>query len=214
MSILLVLVLAYTGWTFARRAEDRSIENPQEPRRTAELDRIYGGSDLKILQFYAPEPSIVEGSGATLCYGVVNARAVRIEPGVQGLAPSISRCVNVAPERDTRYTLTAEGIGGRTVSESLTITVRPDVAALPKITSFRVGARSSDYSGRTVVSLVFSAVNAETLTITPPVFPPLHDVPNGQFYVTPQKTTTYTLTATNKRGHQVRRQLTVQVANR
>lgn len=213
-SVLALGALVYLGWISVRRSADRPVTTSQNRRvagHQAELDRIYGGADLKILQFYAREGSLVEGSDTTLCYGVVNARAVRLEPAVQSIAPSINRCITVAPERETRYTLTAEGSDGRTVSESLVVKVMPDTASLPKIASFRVASRTSDYAGRAVISLAFSAVNAEEVSIDPPVFPPLYGVPTGRFYVTPEATTTYTLTATNKRGRKTQQQLTVKV---
>jgi hypothetical protein len=211
---LVVGVFVYTGWILAGRASDQSSTAPLKPEitaRTAELDRIYGGTDLKILQFYAREGSIVEGSSTTVCYGVVNARTLRIDPGVQGIAPSISRCIEVAPESDTRYTLTVEGSDGRSISESIFVMVRPDVALLPRIASFRITSRTSDYTGRVIFSLAFNAVNAEQVSIDPPVFPPLYRVPSGRFYVRPQTTTTYTLTVTNKHGRKVQQQLTVEV---
>ena len=72
-----------------------------------------------------------EGGRATLCYGVLNARAVRIEPHVDGAGPALNRCVEVAPRRSTRYTLIAEGSDGSVASESLTLRVRRDPRALP-----------------------------------------------------------------------------------
>jgi hypothetical protein len=41
--------------------------------------------------------------------------------------------------------------------------------------------------------------------------PTLHRAPNGQFYVMPDKTTTYTLTVVGAKGRTVRQQLTIQV---
>lgn len=213
LSVLLLGTLVYTAWIFYRRSEGSSSRREVAPRtgRAVEFDRIYGGKDLKILQFYARDAAVTEGSSTAVCYGVVNARAVRIEPGVPEVAPSINRCVEVSPRSDTRYTLTAEGHDGRTASESFVLTVAADTAVLPKITSFRIGSRTRDHSGRPVISLAFNAVNAEQVTIDPPVFPPLHGVPSGSFYVTPERTTTYTLTATNKYGRKAQRQLTVEV---
>jgi hypothetical protein len=117
----------------------------------------------------------------------------------------------VAPERDTRYTLIAEGNDGHTVSESFVLAVKQDVAALPGITSFRIENHKPDYRGRQVFLISFGARNPETVDIDPPVFPTLHGAPNGRFYVAPEKTTTYTLTVTGKRGHKAQRQLTVEV---
>jgi hypothetical protein len=82
---------------------------------------------------------------------------------------------------------------------------------LPRITSFRIEGRQKDYSGQTIFTLSFGDQNADEVSITPPVFPPLHGAPSGQFYVMPDKTTTYTLTVKSKNGHVARQQLTVDV---
>ena len=94
-----------------------------------------------------------------ICYGVLNAKAVRIEPRVEGVSPSLNRCVEVSAEKETRYTLTAEGADGRTVSESFVLGVRADQETLPKITSFSVMKRERDYTGKWIFSLAFAAQN-------------------------------------------------------
>jgi len=141
----------------------------------------------------------------------LNAKAVEIEPTVDGVFPALNRCVAVAPEKDTRYTLTAEGNDGQKVAASFVMSVHPDEALLPKITSFAIAGQQKDYRGRIVFLLSFGAQNVETVDIDPQAFPTLHGAPYGRFYVAPEKTTTYTLTVTGKRGHQARQQLTVEV---
>ena len=84
-----------------------------------------GGDRLKILDFYASPPVIHRGQPSTICYGVNAADRVRIDPPVQELHPSISRCLQVAPLKDTDYKLTAEDSAGHTVTQSLTIKVAP-----------------------------------------------------------------------------------------
>jgi hypothetical protein len=208
-----VLAATYLAWVFAAR----SLRTSQWTRERAhsadnpEFARTYGATDVKILQFYAREGSVTEGSKSLICYGVLNAKSVRIEPPLGGIYPALNRCVEAAPQRETRYTLTAEGQDGRSVSESFVLGVHPDRDTLPRITSFAIAKRERDYSGKWIFSLSFAAQNPEVVTIDPPVFPPLHGSPNGSFYVAPLNTTTYTLTVTGKFGHQVRRQLTVQV---
>ena len=194
-----------------RRIADRQREQQREqPDGFAEFERAYGGSELKIVQFYSREGTLFEGSTTVLCYGLANARSVRIEPPVEGVSVSLNRCVEVAPEKDTRYTLTAEGNDGHAVSESFVLKVRPDPNTLPKITSFRIAKHETDH-GRHIFSIAFSQQNGELVDIDPPVFPTLHGAPVGNFYVSPEKTTTYTLTVTGKKGRQARRQLTVEV---
>lgn len=205
----------YTGWIFlGRYLSDRRWDpgrHATQPDRASGFGSIYGGTAVKILQFYAREASLTEGTPSVICYGVLNARSVRIEPPVEGVSVSPNRCVEVAPERDTRYTLTAEGSDGHTVSESFLLPVKPDVAALPGITSFRIEDHKPDYRGRQVFLISFGARNAEAVDIDPPAFSTLHGAPYGRFYVAPEKTTTYTLTVTGKRGHKARQQLTIQV---
>ena len=207
-----IVVVACIGLVMVnRRIADRQKEQQREqPDGFAEFERAYGGTAVKIVQFYSREGTLFEGSTTVLCYGVVNARSVRIEPPVEGVSVSLNRCVEVAPEKDTRYTLTAEGNDGHVVSESFVLKVRPDPDTLPKITSFRMTKHEIDH-GRHIFSLAFSQRNGELVDIDPPAFPTLHGAPNGNFYVSPEKTTTYTLTVTGKKGRQDRRQLTVEV---
>jgi hypothetical protein len=193
-----------------RIADQQREKQRRQPDGFAEFERAYGGTAVKIVQFYSREGTLFEGSTTVLCYGLANARSVRIEPPVEGVSVSVNNCVEVAPERDTRYTLTAEGNDGHVVSESFVLKVRPDPDALPKITSFRMTKHEIDH-GRHIFSLAFSQRNGELVDIDPPAFPTLHGAPNGSFYVSPAKTTEYTLTVTGKKGRQVRRQLTVEV---
>jgi hypothetical protein len=83
------------------------------------------GTSVKILQFYTATREIGPGEKAILCYGVVNATAVRLDPPVERLWPAVSRCFDVTPVKSTRYTITAEGAEHTTVSESIEVTVRP-----------------------------------------------------------------------------------------
>src|SRR5581483_4675386 len=79
----------------------------------------------KILQFYASPGAIGQGETTLLCYGVENARSVRLEPAVEAIAPSSNRCIQVAPKQRTKYTLTARGAGGDEASQSLEVKVGP-----------------------------------------------------------------------------------------
>jgi hypothetical protein len=208
------LALGYVAWIFVARAVDTARwkhARSADSYANSEFARIYGGKDVKILQFYARDGSLVEGDKSVICYGVVNARSVRIDPPIEGVSPSINRCVEVAPERGTRYTLTAEGNDGRTVSESFVLGVHADQRTLPRITQFAVTKRERDYTGKWIFSLRFSCDNPEEVSIDPPAFPTLHRSPMGSFYVAPPETTTYTLTVTGKYGHTAQRSLTVVV---
>ncbi|MBZ5725024.1 MAG: hypothetical protein LAP87_08510 [Acidobacteriia bacterium] len=119
----------YMGWVFWSRHQAALQWNESHRRRqaawNADLERVYGGTALKILQFYARDGNLAEGEKTVVCYGVLNAKSVRIEPPLEGVSVSLSRCVEAAPRRDTKYTLTAEGADGQTVSASFAVKVKP-----------------------------------------------------------------------------------------
>ena len=127
-SILLVVAVFYAGWVLAsRRREAREIEKRAQENERIEAARTYemlGGGSFEILNFYAVPGVIHRGDSAQLCYGVSNAKTVRLEPQTAEVWPSQARCVEVAPKKDTTYTLTAEDGHGNTRTSSLTVTVR------------------------------------------------------------------------------------------
>ena len=212
--IVFSMVVVYLAWTFlGRYLTDRRWQaraHPAATTRQADYDRTFNSADLKILQFYARDAVVLEGHQTVICYGVMNASAVRVDPPIAALSPSLNRCIEAAPERNTRYTLTAESATGQTTSSSLEIAVQPDPAEAPRVTYFRVSKHRVE-EGRHVFELVFGQENGEWVEIDPPVFPALHRAPLGKFYVAPRQTTTYTLTVTNQRGHRTRKALTVEV---
>jgi hypothetical protein len=179
--------------------------------RDAEWERTYGGDAVKILQFYAREGSVTRGDKGLLCYGVVNAVTVRLDPPADPMAPALNRCIEVPANRDQRYTLTAEGSDGTTVSESFILGVTPDPATIPKITSFHISKREIDYAGDVVFSIVYGHQNGVEVLIEPSSFGPLQGAPSGSFYAKPLKTTTYTMTVTGKFGQKTRKSIILEV---
>ena len=122
MWIPVLLSVLYTGWVFWQRHTYR----PPPPRARAEvklLDEV--GGRVKILQFYTQARTIARGEKAVVCYGVLNAAAVRLEPPVERVWPAVSRCFEVSPAKTTRYTLTAEGADHATAAASIEIAVKP-----------------------------------------------------------------------------------------
>lgn len=206
--------LVYLGWVFASRQDSTARWAAAHQRKTpAETAQPADDGSVKILQFYARDGVIPEGGSTVLCYGVLNARMVRMEPAVETVFPSRNRCFDIRPQRETRYTLTAEGADGRTVAASFSVRVTAAPATLPKISHFRIESCSRDYTGKAIFSLSFADQNGEEISIDPPVFPTLHRSPFGHFYASPSKATTYTLTVTGKSGQVARQQLTVDPAN-
>ena len=127
LSLAVLAVLVYDGWVFysrwerTREVSRQKTEKEQEAaRRTLQLI-----GNLKILGFYAVPNEIQRGSMAKICYSVVDAKAVRIEPPVQSLYPALSFCFEVAPRKTTEYKLFAQDAAGHTVTATSTIEVRP-----------------------------------------------------------------------------------------
>jgi hypothetical protein len=109
-------VVLYLGWVYytrwsENRAFVRRLAEPKEAQDRAIVD-AYGGGRLTILGFYATPATILWGEKTQLCYSVSNSTTVRIEPPVENVWPSFSRCVEVAPEKDTVYRLIAEDAAG------------------------------------------------------------------------------------------------------
>ncbi len=118
----------YLGWTFyERRTQQHIFIKRLQDRRAAQLRASvepYGGDRLTILAFYAA-PSIVRpGQSAQLCYGVSNAKSIRIEPHVDYAQPSFSNCLKIYPKRDTAYKLIAEDEKGNTLTADTAVQVR------------------------------------------------------------------------------------------
>jgi len=125
--ILVALAALYAGWViYSRRQENRELEQRALERKRA-ADRFaveqMGGDRFEILNFYASSANIRRGETVQLCYGVSNAKTVRLEPQPNAVWPSVARCVDIAPTHDTTYTLTIEDGKGNSKSASLTVKV-------------------------------------------------------------------------------------------
>ena len=121
-------IVLYTAAVMGMRWQaNRSLEESTRQRK-AETDREivqrYGNGELKLLMFYANPPAIQAGGKTLLCYGVANAKSVEVKPGVEGVSPSLSRCLEVRPTTDTTYTLVATGVSGAQESRELNVKVR------------------------------------------------------------------------------------------
>ena len=99
------------------------------------LDSVRGGrpsppakmetsGPVRIVEFFASAGTITPGQTAMLCYGVENAKSVRISPMLRGVYPSPNRCLEVAPQHTTHYTILAEGYDGAVDARSLTLPVQ------------------------------------------------------------------------------------------
>jgi hypothetical protein len=126
-SIAVLVALAYVGYIFYSRRQDvKQAEQQAAARQAADARKVaslYGGDELKILNFYATAGPLHRGESAQLCYSVSNAQSVRIEPDVHDVPVSYSNCAKIAPKKDTVYTLTATDKKGNTEQATLKMRV-------------------------------------------------------------------------------------------
>jgi hypothetical protein len=128
----LLIVLCYVGWIFySRWHENRAINagvteerKEKEQRDAVATVETLGGSEFKIISFYASPGEIHRGDQVTMCYGVSNAKLVSIDPPIGETWPSVNRCMQISPKKTTKYTFTADDGKGSTKTAELTIVVK------------------------------------------------------------------------------------------
>jgi hypothetical protein len=128
----LVIVLCYVGWIFYSRWHENHAINQEVTAERKEKDQrdaaatveSLGGSEFKIISFYASPGEIRRGDTVTMCYGVSNAKSVSIDPPIGETWPSVSRCMQITPKKTTKYTFTADDGKGSTKTSDLTIVVK------------------------------------------------------------------------------------------
>ena len=101
MWVPVLLTAFYSGWVLWQR--HRSQTQPATFQAVDPLAKY--GSHVKIVQFYTTPDAITKGRKALLCYSVVNATVVRLDPPVESVWPSMSRCFEVAPRRVRRCSI-------------------------------------------------------------------------------------------------------------
>ena len=131
-STLLVIGVLYVAGVFIvrwmeNRDIDRNAAEKQAQEKAADARQTFeslGGSRFEILGFYATPVQIHAGQETQLCYGVSNAKEVRIDPPSGNIWPAASRCVSVSPKKDTTYRFTAVDAQGNTKNATVTVQVR------------------------------------------------------------------------------------------
>ncbi len=205
--VALLFALLNLGWTWLHRRDAnlrmaRARVAAHERAGGAPVDRSNG---VRILSFYATAAEIRDGDREILCYGVQNAKAVRIEPPIEQLTPALTRCFWAEPHRDSRYKLVAEGFDGRQVSESFEVRVKP---ALPSILFFAVSHK--EIVRGDAVTLCYGVAHSSAVELLPIGWSLAPVAKNcARFY--PKVTHNYTLVARGVEGSTDREKFTVKV---
>ena len=129
---VVAIVLCFVGYTmWSRGQQDSDLAYKAQAAKAAtqrESDAAaveeLGGADFKIIAFYASPGLIHRGETVDMCYGVSNAKAVKLDPPEGNVWPSANRCLQVTPKKTTTYTLTIDDGKGKIANQTLTITVK------------------------------------------------------------------------------------------
>ena len=128
-TVAMIIVALWVAWIFySRHAENAKAEAglraKQEQAQKDAADFVLQHGELTFTTFEASDGTLKRGQTTQLCYGVVNAKSVKLEPPVEQIKPSIRHCMDIAPKKTTTYKITAEDGAGHTKSASLTVRVK------------------------------------------------------------------------------------------
>jgi hypothetical protein len=202
------LALAYlAGMAVTRYTANRQWERARKALAEAKYKAAPAnvGTGVRILQFYASSGEVTKGDHAIVCYGVENARAVRLDPPIEQIEPALNRCLSVSPERTTTFKLTATGKDGREVSESFTVQVTP---APPRILFVALSTR--EVKRGEVFTMCYGVTNASGARLDPFGWN-LEPVEKNCRMWYPVRTMKYTLTASSADGRKDQEKFTIKV---
>ena len=156
----------------------------------------------QIVRFEANPVTIAPGQQSTLSWSTTGAATVTIS-GLSG-NQALNGSATVTPAQTTTYTLTATSSDGHAVTAPVTVTVAP--GTIPQIVVFVANPQTISTGQST--RLCWQVIGATSIAIAPGVGSNLNA--NDCATVSPQQTTTYTLTASNATG-QIQANTTVNV---
>jgi hypothetical protein len=195
---------AAAGQSYSFRLTVRNTEGLQATDTTtvSTISRP-GENGARIVQFSAIPAAIQRGQSSTLTWVVEDAFSVAITPGIGNVDPG-SGSVSVSPTQTTTYTLTANGPTGL-ITRTQTVQVGSE-GATPQIIRFEASPVTLQPGQTSTLSWTTSGATQVSISGIGNVSP------NGSTQVTPQQTTTYTLTAASADGRSVTAPVTITVA--
>jgi Ca2+/Na+ antiporter len=128
MSVTLIVAALYVAYIFYSRYESnrqaqRALDAKKQEAQKKSAEQIFGSGEIRFTTFSASDGLLKRGKTTELCYGVINAASVKLDPPVEETKPSYHHCLEIAPKKTTRYTITATDRAGHTKSESLEVRV-------------------------------------------------------------------------------------------
>jgi hypothetical protein len=130
--VVLLILLGYLFFVFWTRSQDNKLLMRERAEKAAAAEKedaektvdTLGGTEFKILAFYASPGEIRKGETVNMCYGVSNAKTVTLDPPDANVWPAATRCMDVKPKKTQKYVLTAEDASGNKQTADLTIIVK------------------------------------------------------------------------------------------
>jgi hypothetical protein len=125
----IIIAALYVAWTFYSRHQSsqeaaEAVQKKQDDQRKRVANQIFGSGEIKFSTFSISTSVLKRGETTQLCYGVVNATAVTLDPPPpEPLKPSYRHCLDIAPKKTMTYTITASNDKGQKQSQSLTLRV-------------------------------------------------------------------------------------------
>jgi hypothetical protein len=148
----------------------------------------------QIVRFEASPTNIRPGDTSTLSWSTNNACTTTITPTVGSVTPNGS--TTVKPQQTTTYTLTVVGCDTAKTTVTAPVTVTVSTIGIPQILTFVANPPTINIGEST--KLCWQVSGADNIKIDPGVGSNLNATDCAT--VSPQTTTTYTLTATNTAG--------------
>lgn len=128
-TVAVIIAALYVGWTFWSRYQSakqatEAVEQQKAQAQKEVYDQISQHGELTFTTFEAADGVLKRGQTTQLCYGVVNAKTVKLDPPVEDSKPSFRHCLDISPKHTTTYTITADDGAGHTKTASLTVRVK------------------------------------------------------------------------------------------
>src|SRR5581483_2623076 len=126
--LAVAIAVLYVGWVFYSRherqkASEAELAKQKQQKIERENRQIFGSGEIQFTTFSADSGVLRPGQTTQLCYGIVNAVRVEIDPPIEQAKPTYHHCVEIAPKATTTYTIKATDAKGNTKPESLTVQV-------------------------------------------------------------------------------------------
>ncbi|HNY40191.1 MAG TPA: hypothetical protein PKJ41_07340 [Bryobacteraceae bacterium] len=162
IAIGIILTAVALRYGFVRYYTPKQPSPPAVAPEVAKTPEEYLSPHLRILMFYSAESAPPMGRPATVCYGVLNAVSVRLDPPLAEVTPSLNRCIAVTVHRPQMLTLTATGKDGEQAVAAFRFGARRPRAAFTFVQLSTLTPKRGE-----LVTLCYGTNSAESVRLLP-----------------------------------------------